>query len=410
MENEKNFEDLNNTPKNFNNNEEPLSIDEVLQMCEEQKAAEEKAEEPEKKKHIWLWIVLGFFGLLIILAAGAYFAYSSDYNGGKKMGEVKTVIIPEASTVADIAEILEDEGIIDNAIFFRLYSKMAETETLYRYGTFKIELGSGYVEIAELLINGGEQAPTATVTIPEGTCIYDYVKNVNGKDVTVPGIASLLEQGGVCTKEDFFAALKDVAFDSKLLSSADTQNTYCALEGYLFPDTYEFYSHESKESAKLAVEKMLACTEEVITDEMIKNAENMGYSIHEMLTLASIIQLESGIDTEEMANVSAVFHNRLNDPANFAYLGSSPTIYYDKTMDGDGRYDTQNKAKGLPPGPVCAPGEAAIKAAFLPTKNFRYTYFVTDSDGKFYYNSSEAGHRSTIKKLQNEGKWIYELY
>jgi UPF0755 protein len=111
-----------------------------------------------------------------------------------------------------------------------------------------------------------------------------------------------------------------------------------------------------------------------------------------------------------MANVSAVFHNRLNNPSRFPYLGSSPTIYYDKTMNGDGRYDTQNICKGLPPGPVCAPGEAAIKAAFLPTKNFEFTYFVTDSDGKFYYNTSPAGHQSTINKLQSQGKWIYELY
>ena len=145
-------------------------------------------------------------------------------------------------------------------------------------------------------------------------------------------------------------------------------------------------------------------------DIMIANAEKMGYSIHEMLTLASIIQLESGIDTKEMPNVSAVFHNRLKAPGSFPKLGSSPTIYYDKTMNGDGRYDTQNVADGLPPGPVCSSGEAAIKAAFLPTENFSYTYFVTDSDGKFYYNSSASGHSSTIKKLQSQGKWIYEFY
>jgi UPF0755 protein len=155
---------------------------------------------------------------------------------------------------------------------------------------------------------------------------------------------------------------------------------------------------------------MIQRTEEVITDEMIANAKKMGYSINEMLALASIIQMESGIDTKEMPNISAVFHNRLNDPVHFGHLGSSPTIYYDKSMKGDGRYDTQNKAIGLPPGPICSSGAAAIEAAFLPTENFGYTYFVTDKDGKFYYNKNEAGHQATIKQLQNAGKWIYEYY
>ena len=127
-------------------------------------------------------------------------------------------------------------------------------------------------------------------------------------------------------------------------------------------------------------------------------------------TIEVDVQLESGVDTDEMANVSAVFHNRLNKPSKFPMLGSSPTIYYDKSMNGDGRYDTQRYAKGLPPGPVCSSGKAAIEAAFMPTQDFDYTYFVTDNTGKFYYNTTEAGHHATIKKLQNEGKWIKEKF
>ena len=406
-----NFDEINNTTNG--NDTEPLSIEEVLEMYNSNKepdTEEEEKEAPKKKKHIFLFVVLGVVALIAAICALVYFSYTSDYQGGKKNGEYITVIVPQGSNVSDIANILEDEKVINNALFFRFYSKMSETETLYRYGTFKIEKGSGYEVIAEVLINGGEQAKSVTVPIPEGTCLYDYVKNVNGKDVTVPGIGSLLEKAGVCTKEDFYAALDNVELEGRLLSSVDKENTYFALEGYLFPDTYDFFYYDSKECAKLAIEKMLKHTEEIITDEMIENARKMGYSIHEMLTLASIVQLESGIDTDEMANVSAVFHNRLNNPASFAYLGSSPTIYYDKTMNGDGRYDTQNTAKGHPPGPVCSPGAAAIKAAFLPTENFKYTYFVTDSDGKFYYNTSASGHSSTIKKLQSQGKWIYELY
>ncbi len=394
--------------------------------------SELEAEEPPKtedkkprKKHTVLFVVLGVIAAIILSAVIVVTSAVADYNGTARKGEICTVTIPQGAAVSTIANRLEEAGAIDSALLFRVYSRLAGTETLYQYGVYEFKNNIGFEAIAELLINQGTKAETVTVTIPEGTTLYDYTKNVNNKDVTVVGIATLLKNAGVCQPDDFFAALSEVDFSSELLSSIDRQNTYYPLEGYLFADTYEFYfcgckdcagdkgtakECTSKESAQKAIKRMLSRTEEVITDSMIKNAKDMGYTIHEMLTLASIIQLESGIDTKEMANVSAVFHNRLNKSSLFPYLGSSPTIYYDKSMDGDGRYDTQNVTKGLPPGPVCSSGEAAIKAAFLPTENFDYTYFVTDSDGKFYYNSSESAHQSTIKKLQNAGKWIYEYY
>lgn len=373
-------------------------------------------------------ILLIFLALLAVMAIAVGIVAAtavSDYKGTARNGELCTITIPEGSSAATVANILQEGGAINSALYFRIYSRLAGTEADYRYGSYEFKNNIGFEKIAEVLSTQGAKLSTVTVTIPEGSCLHDYTKNVNKKDVTVIGIASLLKKAGVCKTEDFFAALDEVDFSSKLLNSIDKENTYYALEGYLFADTYEFYfcgcteclaeggtqkTCESKECAKKAVDRMIARTEEVITDEMIANAEKMGYSIHEMLTLASIIQLESGIDTGEMANVSAVFHNRLKNPGSFPKLGSSPTIYYDKTMNGDGRYDTQNVANGLPPGPVCSSGEAAIKAAFLPTENFKYTYFVTDSDGKFYYNSTASEHSSTIKKLQNQGKWIYEFY
>ena len=349
--------------------------------------------------------------LALLVFAGVFAGLSfADYNGASRNGETVTVTIEQGSSAKTIAKELKKAGAVDSELLFRVCSRISGKEAQYQYGVYQFKNNIGFEKIIDLLLTSGAKAETVTVVIPEGTCLYDYVKNVNGKDVTVPGIASLLENAGVCTKEDFFDALDQVELEGRLLLTVDTKNTYCALEGYLFPDTYDFFCYDSKECARFAIERMLARTEEIITDEMIENAESMGYTIHEMLTLASIVQLESGIDTDEMPNVSAVFHNRLNNPDDFGHLGSSPTIYYDKTMKGDGRYDTQNQAIGLPPGPICSAGAAAIKAAFLPTENFKYTYFVTDSDGKFYYNTSSAGHSSTIKKLQNEGKWIYELY
>lgn len=404
-------------------NEKNIDITEL----ETENADNTENTEPQKprKKHTALYIVLGVIAAIILSVVIVITSALADYNGTSRKGDTCTVIVPQGSAVSTIADKLKEAGAIDSALLFRVYSRLAGTETLYQYGVYEFKDNIGFEAIAELLISQGTKAETVTVTIPEGTTLYDYTKNVNNNNVTVVGIATLLKNAGVCQPDDFFAALSEVDFSSELLSSIDKVNTYHPLEGYLFADTYEFYfcgcktcagdkgtdkDCLSKECAKKAIERMLTRTEEVITDEMVKNAKNMGYSIHEMLTLASIIQLESGIDTKEMANVSAVFHNRLNSPSKFPRLGSSPTIYYDKSMNGDGRYDTQNVTEGLPPGPVCSSGEAAIKAAFLPTENFDYTYFVTDSDGKFYYNSSESAHQSTIKKLQNAGKWIYEYF
>lgn len=366
--------------------------------------------------------------LLAIAIAVAVIAASvmADIKGTSREGALCTVVVPQGATVTDIAALLEEAGAVDNALVFRLYTKFKIENPNFKYGTYEFENNIGFEKIAEILSTQGQKALTAKVTIPEGTTLHDYTKNVNGKDVTVVGIATLLNKAGVCKADDFFTALDNVDFSSsKLLSTIDTENTYYPLEGYLFADTYEFYfcgckicagekgkekACESAACAEKAIKRMLARTEEVITDEMIQNAEDMGYTIHEMLTLASIVQLESGIVTDEMANVSAVFHNRLNSPSKFPMLGSSPTIYYDKSMNGDGRYDTQRYAKGLPPGPVCSSGKAAIEAAFMPTQDFDYTYFVTDNTGKFYYNTTESGHHATIKKLQNEGKWINEKF
>lgn len=373
-------------------------------------------------------LIIALAVLLAIIIAVAVIAFSimSDIKGTSRDGKLCAVTIPQGASVAAIAELLEDAGAVDSALTFRLYSKLNPEKANYKYGTYEFYNNIGFDEIAKILSTQGQKALTVKVTIPEGTTLHDYTKNVNGKDVTVVGIATLLSKAGVCKADDFFAALDNVDFSSsKLLSTIDKENTYYPLEGYLFADTYEFYycdcvgcagnkgkekDCESAACAEKAIKRMLARTEEVITDEMINNAEDMGYTIHEMLTLASIVQLESGIATDEMANVSAVFHNRLNKPSKFPMLGSSPTIYYDKSMNGDGRYDTQRYAKGLPPGPVCSSGKAAIEAAFMPTQDFDYTYFVTDNTGKFYYNTTESGHHATIKKLQNEGKWINEKF
>ncbi len=349
-------------------------------------------------------------GISVILAAvvGVSAFFISDITGSKSGKDIK-IEIKKGTYASQIAEILGDEGIISSPLGFRVFAKIKGYESQFKYGHYEFNTGNSYEEIAQKLMTQGEKAPTIPVTIPEGTGINDFVKNVDGKQVTVLGIASILENAGVCKKQDFIDALKDYALETKLLEGAKNKVTYYALEGYLFPETYEFYKLEdSKAAAKLVVEKMVKETESRITDDMYKKAEQMGYSMHEILTMASIIQMEAGVDTDALPKIAGVFYNRLKSP-NFSTLGSSPTIFYgDSFEQDDDRYDTY-KINDLPPGPLCSPGIKAINAALNP-EGSDYYYFVTDKNGKFYFHKTYAEQNATIANLKQNGNWIYEYY
>lgn len=348
-----------------------------------------KAKKAKTKKFGSVMWVLIICAVSVALAA-FIIVFSSEYLGiGFGKGGECIVDIRSGMGTAQIAEELENSGAINNAFMFRLYSKLAGKDGTYKYGvyTFKNELG--YKELASMLQTDGAKAETVRVTVPEGSKVDDIIK--------------LLETNNICSRQDFRNAVLNNSFDDfDFVAAIPKDKVYYQFEGYLFPDTYEFYCYEDKaECAKLAIRRMLENTAEKLTDSVRKRAEEMGRSVHEVLTMASIIELEASSAPEEMANVSAVFYNRLSwDEPHF--LGSSPTADYPY---GDGRYDT-NRNEGLPPGPLCAPSAKAIEAAVNPTENFTATYFVTDSEMNFYYNNTLAAHNKTIADLKNKGKWL----
>ena len=355
-----------------------------------------------------IWIV-SIIVVSVALASALIFGLFDFVGLGFGRGESVQLDIPYGSSTVVIAEKLEETGAVKMPILFRVYSKLKGYESQYRYGLYTFNTDMGYGNIADMLMNDGAKAESVKVTIPEGTGINDYTKNVNGEDVVVKGIATILEEKGVCSKTDFIYALNEVELDSKLLKNCNDGRTYYTLEGYLFPDTYEFYSYDSEECARMVVEKLINQTEKKITDEMYNRASELGYSMNEILTMASIIQMESGQSNSEMANVAAIFYNRLNSN-DFSTLGSSPTCYYGGSFkNDDGRYNTY-EVKGLPPGPLCSPGIDAIMAALYPAEKEGYFYFVTDSQGKFYYHKTMAEQNATIAKLQQGGNWIYEYF
>lgn len=245
---------------------------------------------------------------------------------------------------------------------------------------------------------GTTTAPnTVTVTFPEGMTVID--------------IAERLEQNGVCSAADFLTVCNQ-PYDGIEIDNPDDR--VFLLEGYVFPDTYEFYKNSS---AKSALDKFIDNYNSKITPEMKQRAADLGFTVDEIITLASIIQKECDKDTAECANVSSVFHNRLQSPS-FPKLQSDVTTFYIKNSldeylgyNSEKDFDEQNEnikkymnlystyyCNGLPVGPICNPGIKAINAALNPADT-DYYYFLTDKAGeKFYYSATIAEHRKNGKE------------
>ena len=244
---------------------------------------------------------------------------------------------------------------------------------------------------------------TVTVTFPEG--------------ITVLEIAEKLEENGVCTAKDFEALCTKIpeGYD-RLFEGVTPDNRVFVLEGYLFPDTYDFLKEEGAEKA---LSRFLNNTNKKITDDDIAKAKAKGYTVDRVLTLASVIQSEAS-DPKNMPMVSSVFTNRLKEGSGFGYIGSDVTRHYierkmkayieENGLDYNalfGAYCTndayQYKISGLPTGPICNVGTTAIRAALEPAES-NYYYFFTDNDWNYYYNETLSGHQSQWQKLVAEGK------
>ncbi|MGN0468563.1 MAG: endolytic transglycosylase MltG [Acutalibacteraceae bacterium] len=240
-------------------------------------------------------------------------------------------------------------------------------------------------------------SPTVKITFPEG---YSAVQ-----------IAQKLEENAVCPAADFMTEVNTTEGLEEVytfISGINTKNRAYALEGYIFPDTYEFYRGES---AKSALARFLSNTESKLTEEYYQKAKALGYSIDEIITMASIIQKEAGIKSE-MPNVSCVLHNRLKS-SDFPKIQCDVTINYlndyvidSPYLDGDTNrfsefYNTY-KCSGLPVGAICNPGIEAIDAALNPV-NADYYYFVTDDSNNYYYAKTYEEHKENCRICGIEG-------
>ena len=351
--------------------------------------------------HVFLGVVLSVAAICVgVFLAWKVIVGLMDYTGMAKKSHEADIVI---DSTMNVDETLHENGIIEMPWLFKTYINMKDEAEGFLDGEYTVNSTMSYSNIITLLKTVRQYTNTVTVMIPEG---YNAQQ-----------IGQLLEENLVCRADDFEkyyrSKLEKYDFEEQITV---TENRFYALEGYLFPDTYEFYviddlpdkpSMDTSQYAKQAAEKMYSNFQNKITKKMYARAKELGMTFDEVVTLASIIQKE-GTNEENMANISSVFHNRLENMYEYPHLQSDTTDNYIEDVIRPNipssslalyenvitAYDTYT-CEGLPAGPICSPGLEAINAALYPAET-DYYYFLSSSDGVFYYASTVEKHEQNI--------------
>ena len=323
--------------------------------------------------------------LIILIGAGLY-AVSNYIYKRPSVSEDVTVEINKGEGLKAIALKLKRSGVIEYENLFILYVMYEGLQDDLKAGEYEFEGGSTISEVVTKLASGDVFA--YRVTIPEG--------------FTVIEIAELLEEKNVAQKEEFLSLLNDRELKAELLGLDSN-----GFEGYLFPDTYTYNKGVTpKELIIMMVNRFSS-----VFGDFEAPRSTSGLSDHEIITLASIIEKETGAPSERSL-VSAVFHNRLRLGMK---LDSDPTVIYGMGEEYDGRLtrrDLKQKTdyntymmKGLPPGPIANPGRESIKAALNPA-DVDYLYFVSKGDGSGEHNfsSNYRDHRRAVSEYRKRIK------
>ena len=303
------------------------------------------------------------------------------------------VTISAGATDDDVIDILKENKLIKNKGFCKLFVKLFHDDDKYISGSYTLNSDWGVEKMLSTMQVGNTTYETITLTFPEG--------------YTIDQIAEKLESNKVCTASSFIKTMQSVDFSSEyafLKNQADKDLRFRTLEGYIYPDTYEFYVGENASSV---VRRFLDNFKSKWTADYQKQAEKLGMSVDEVITLASIIQAEAA-NSGQMKDISSVLHNRLDKPGTFPRLECDSTEKYlietikatltSSTTDTQkyiayrDLYDTYSTdCKGLPVGAICNPGGAAIAAALYPTDT-EYNYFRHDAKGNVYYAVTFSEH------------------
>ena len=341
------------------------------------------------------------FGISIFLSISAI-RIGNDVFAFVKPDKEITVTIPEGATTSQVAKILKENDVISHPFIYKIYTKFRISKRSYLTGEY--EAGKHVVNpmmnydklLEELSLIETTDNSIVRITIPEG--------------YTVKEILALFEKNGMRSAEEFNEALQEYAYDYRFMSGLskdaglsehrfNSDYSY-RLEGYLFPDTYDFYVEENPISV---ISKLLDNFERKFDESFYDRCNELGYTVDEIITIASMIERE-GNNVHDYSKISSVFHNRLKNSAEYPYLDSDATVQYglnshkSRLEEGDTSiehpYNTY-KNRGLPPGPIANPGYEAIYAALYP-ESTPYYYFLSRNDGVTVYSRNYDEHLAAI--------------
>ena len=341
--------------------------------------------------------------LVLVVIFGLLWYFISIGRVSRSDEEIK-VEIPLGSGTSTIADILKENKVIRSKLAFKMYVKINNVKD-FQAGTYYFKKNMNVKAITEYLKTGIVEDPNQiTLTYLEGKNMRWLAKTIAEKTSN--------------TEDDLFDLLDDEEYIDSLIEKywfltddIKDEDIYYPLEGYLFPDTYAFENKDVK--VEDIIEKMLDRMEDILEDYKDVIEKN-GYQVHKILTVASIIEMESRSE-DGRKDVASVIYNRLRN--NIAIQSDVTTYYafkvdvgerdlYQKELNTYNPYNTRgpNMEGKLPIGPISSVGKSCIDAALNPNDT-DYLFFVADKNGKLYFTETVSEHNSLINKLQEEGLW-----
>lgn len=363
-------------------------------------------EKPKKKKRRlkkWVRILLRVILVLFILLIVGIIALSFLFSAPQSKSEVIEFTIEEGQTVYQVGDKLKQEGIIRSEFAYKVYVKLNNVNS-YKAGVYKLDKSYPLKDIVSLLTGDYYKEEGTSITFKEGRNIRQIAKDISDNTNISEG--------------DFLSVMEDDNYINELINkywflTDDIKNDdiYYPLEGYLFPETYNFNKNVT---AKEIIETMLDQEDEVLSKYKSK-IDSSSYSVHEIVTLASLVEQE-GIYDDDRKMIAGVFYNRLNAGMS---LGSDVTTYYAARVDLGERdltsseintynpYNTRGPGMNgkLPVGPISNFSETSLSAVLSPTDS-DYYYFVADKSGKTHFTRTYEEHQKLVNELKEAGNWI----
>ncbi|WDN87389.1 UPF0755 protein [Desulfosarcina sp. BuS5] len=334
----------------------------------------------KQNRHSFLKILL----LITLIFAAVVSAMFLDLYlyAGRPFGSdnsTKLVNIMPGHNFSDVFKELCNSGIVAYSYRFKLLAVIRGYDKRIKFGEYLLSPSMTPSEILTIITKG--RVRLNKLTIPEG--------------YNIEQIATAVSQAGIEDEKSFLKAAKNSSLAAQMKINANT------FEGYLFPDTYYFPKNTTP---KTIISTMVNRFQTIFTDEFAKQAEKLGFSIHQIVTLASIIERETGA-SEERPIISSVFHNRLKKNMR---LESDPTVIYGidgfngnitkKDLKKPSPYNTY-LIRGLPPGPISNPGLKALEAALYPAET-DFLYFVSKKDKTHKFSTNLREHNKAVYRYQ----------